>query len=192
MTRLDLLKTLVRQARANDFPFRKWYTSQLGLPWTSFDEAIETLSSERRYYALIFSHEFAQALWKDGEKMTFVLPNSSFQRLNKNGEIITVERRAFTRRSAREGAWRFHLQQLALAEEPLRYMRRYLGTAEHLEPNALSPSKDFDREPTPEETAAAAAAAQAEALKEERLKRLAPIAYDILKHKRRKPTAKLT
>ncbi len=190
MTRLELLKTLVRQARANDFPFRKWYTAQLGLTWTSFDDAIETLGRERRYYALLFSHDFAQALWKDGEKMTFVLPNSSFQRVNSKGEIVTVERKAFTRRSSREGAWRYHLQQLALAEEPLRYMRRYLGIAEHLEPNALSPERDFDREPTAEEMAAAAAAAQAEALKEERLKRLAPVAYDILKLKRRKTAAK--
>lgn len=186
MTRLELLKTLVRQARANDFQFRKWYTGHLGMAWSSFDAAIESLAEERRYYALLFSHEFAQALWKDGEKMTFVLPNSSFTRIGKNGEIMTVERKAFTRRSTREGAWRFHLQQLALAEEPLRYMRRYLAATEHLEDDALSAEKDFDAEPTTEEATAAAAAAQAAILKDERLRRVAPIAYDILKMQRRR------
>jgi len=59
MTRLELLHLLVGQARANGFEFRKWYVSRLGLPWTNAREALATLSSQRRYFALLFSHEFA-------------------------------------------------------------------------------------------------------------------------------------
>ena len=44
----------------------------------------------------------------------------------KDGSIGTVKRKAYTRRSAREDAWLYHLKELAGTEEPLRYMRRYL------------------------------------------------------------------
>jgi hypothetical protein len=44
-----------------------------------------------------------------------------------------VTRKGYTRRSARDDVWRYHLQQLAIAEEPLRYMRRYLRVEEDLD-----------------------------------------------------------
>lgn len=182
MTRFELLQTLVRQARLNGFEFRKWYITQLSLPWTTFEAAVEILLQERRYYALVFSHEFAQSLWKDGEKMTFVVPNTTFTRTGRNGKIITVQRKAFTRRSSREGVWRFHLQQLALADEPLRYLRRYLITAEHLLKDALNPETDFEPEPDLAALAAQKAAATAA--------RIAPTSFDILGV--RQPRSKLT
>jgi hypothetical protein len=49
-----------------------------------------------------------------------------------DGSIGTVTRKAYTRRSAREDAWKYHLRELAVAEEPLRYMRRYLRVEEEL------------------------------------------------------------
>ena len=132
MTRFELLQLLVGQARANGFPFRKWYVSRIGLPWTSAQAALETLASERRYYALLFSHEFASNFWKAGETMTFQVPTQTFTRRMADGSIGTVTRKAYTRRSAREDAWKYHLRELAVAEEPLRYMRRYLRVEEDL------------------------------------------------------------
>ena len=49
------------------------------------------------------------------------------------GSVGTVVRKAYTRRSGREDAWRYHLRELAIAEEPLRYMRRYLRIEDELE-----------------------------------------------------------
>ncbi|HEX7158037.1 MAG TPA: hypothetical protein VF214_03400 [Edaphobacter sp.] len=132
MTRLELLHLLVGQARTNGFEFRKWYVSKLGIPWTNAREALETLSAERRYYALLFSHEFASTFWKPGEQMTFQVPTQTFTRRMADGSIGTVQRKAYTRRSTRDDAWRYHLSQMALAEEPLRYMRRYLRVEEDL------------------------------------------------------------
>ena len=132
MTRFELLQLLVGQARTNGFPFRKWYVTRLGRPWVSAQEALETLASERRYYALLFSHEFASSFWKAGETMTFQVPTQTFMRRMADGSIGTVTRKAYTRRSAREDAWKYHLRQLAVAEEPLRYMRRYLRVEEDL------------------------------------------------------------
>lgn len=133
MTRLELLHLLVAQARANGFEFRKWYIAKLGLPWETTRQAIETLSAERRYYALLFSHEFASSFWKAGERITFQVPTQSFTRRKKDGTIGVVTRKAYTRRSTRDDAWRYHLRELAVAEEPLRYMRRYLRVDEDLD-----------------------------------------------------------
>jgi 1,2-phenylacetyl-CoA epoxidase PaaB subunit len=132
MTRLELLHLLVGQARTNGFEFRKWYVSKLGIPWTNAREALETLSAQRRYYALLFSHEFASTFWKPGERMTFQVPTQTFTRRMADGSIGVVQRKAYTRRSTRDDAWRYHLSQMALVEEPLRYMRRYLRVEEDL------------------------------------------------------------
>jgi len=71
MTRLQLLQLLISQARANGFEFRRWYSSTLGLPWMSATEAVKTLAENRRYYALLFSHDFANCFWKPGGRITF-------------------------------------------------------------------------------------------------------------------------
>jgi len=115
MTRFELLHLLVAQARANGFDFRKWYTARLGLPWESTRQSVETLCAERRYYALLFSHEFAACFWKTGERITFQVPMQTFTRRKADGTIATVTRTSYTRRSTRPDAWRYPLRELALA-----------------------------------------------------------------------------
>ncbi len=137
MTRSDLLRALIRQAKENGFEFRKWYTLRLALPWTSFEDAVTTLASERRYYSLIFSHEFAQSFWKPGSKMTFVVPTSSYTRVTKNGHVITVQPRGHTRRTAQVGVWRYHLRQMVITEDPLRYIRRFLLVEEDVQEGTI-------------------------------------------------------
>lgn len=126
MTRLELIRLLIGQARLNGFEFRKWYTGRLGRPWESSQAALEYLAEERRYYSLIFSHEFASMFWKAGEPIVFQVPKSTFTRISPDGSVKTVKRKAHTRRTTREDVWQYHLKELALAEEPLRYLRRFL------------------------------------------------------------------
>jgi hypothetical protein len=132
MTRTELLKIVIARARANGFEFRRWYTTRLGMPWINAEAALTLLESQRRYYALLFSHEFAIAFWKAGEDITFAVPASSFQRVLPDGSIVTVQRKPFTRRSSRRDAGRYHLREMALAEEPLRYIRKYLNVEDEL------------------------------------------------------------
>ena len=139
MTRFELLHLLVAQARANGFEFRKWYISKLGLPWETTRQAVETLCEQRRYYALLFSHEFASSFWKAGERITFQVPTQTFTRRKSDGTIGTVSRKAYTRRSARDDAWRYHLRELAVSDEPLRYMRKYLRVEDDLDPDSQDP-----------------------------------------------------
>ena len=138
MTRLELLQLLVSQARANGFEFRRWYMLRLGLPWKTPSEAISTLVEQRRYYALLFSHEFAASFWKAGRQITFQVPAKSFTRKMADGKIGLVERKGYVRRSARQNAWLYHLREMAASEDPLRYMRRYLCVEEDLDTEAHS------------------------------------------------------
>jgi hypothetical protein len=141
MTRFELLQLLVGQARANGFEFRRWFVGRLGIPWEDAQHAIETLATERRYYSLLFSHEFASSFWKPGSIMTFQVPTQTFTRRMKDGSIGTVQRKAYTRRGTRDDAWRYHLREMAMAEEPLRYMRRYLRVSEELDEDEVTPVK---------------------------------------------------
>jgi hypothetical protein len=134
MTKLQLIQLLVGQARANGFEFRKWYVGKLGRPWENTQKALEDLTEERRYYVLLFSHDFASHFWKAGEQITFQVEKQTFKRRMADGTIGLVNRKPYTRRSAREDVWRYHLRELAVSEEPLRYMRRYLRVEEELEP----------------------------------------------------------
>ena len=147
MTRLELLTIVVGRARGNGFEFRRWYTSRLGIPWISAEAALKLLDQQRRYYALLFSHEFANAFWKAGEEITFSVPSQTFQRPMPDGSIKTVQRKGFMRRSARHDAWRYHLKEMALAEEPLRYLRKYLNVEEDLTEEVAAATADDDEAP---------------------------------------------
>ncbi len=133
MTRAELLRVLVAQARSQGFEFRRWYVGRLGRRWTSAEDAVAALSDERRYYALLFSHEFAANFWKAGTKMTLQMPNQTFSRRGADGSLKTVVRKGYARRMTREDAWRFHLKEMALQDEPLRYIRRFVRVDEDLD-----------------------------------------------------------
>jgi hypothetical protein len=126
MTRTELLRIVVRQARVNGFQFRKWFQTAIDPSWTSFDDAVETLAQRRRYYSLLFAHEFARAFWKQGSQISFVVPAATYTRRDKDGQIVTVSRKPFTRRTLKADVWRYHLREMAAHDEPLRYIRRFL------------------------------------------------------------------
>jgi hypothetical protein len=150
MTRLELLTIVVGRARSNGFEFRRWYTGRLNLPWISAEASLKLLDQQRRYYALLFSHDFANAFWKAGEEITFSVPSQTFQRRMPDGSTGTVTRQSFTRRSARRDAWRYHLREMALSEEPLRYLRKYLNVEEDLTEDIAAAVAD--EQPTPEQS----------------------------------------
>ncbi len=133
MTRNEVLTLLVLHARNNGFLFRRWYKSKIHTPWQDFESAIDTLAHDHRYYALLFSHDFAQSFWKHGSQITFVVPTVEYKRPSKGGKVITVRRKAFTRRTTKPDAWIYHLREMAAAEDPLRYIRRFIVTHEEIE-----------------------------------------------------------
>lgn len=144
MTRKELLRIVVLRARVHGFEFRRWFQTSLETEWPGFDQAIATLSSGRRYYALLFAHEFARHFWKKGTQITFLLPSQEYTRLDANGKVVTIRRKSFTRRSSRSTSntvWQYHLEQMAVWDEPLRYIRRFILTEEELEAAGGEPAQ---------------------------------------------------
>jgi hypothetical protein len=126
MTRQELLRIVIRQARTNGFPFRRWFQVAVDPSWTSFDDAVQLLTQGRRYYVLLFAHEFARSFWKQGSQISFLVPAASYTRRDKEGRIVTVTRKPFTRRTLKADVWKYHLREMAAHDEPLRYIRRFL------------------------------------------------------------------
>jgi hypothetical protein len=126
MTRQELLRVVIRHARANGFQFRRWFQKAIDPSWTNFEDAVELLAQGRRYYALLFAHEFGRAFWKQGSQISFVVPEASYTRRDKEGRIVTVKRKPFTRRTLKADVWKYHLREMAAHDEPLRYIRRFL------------------------------------------------------------------
>jgi len=132
MTRKETLHILISQAHANGFDFYRWYQANIAADWPGTDEAVAILTTEGRFYALVFSHEFARAFWKKGEQMNFVVPAATYSRMNGKGQVVTINRKPFTRRTIKADVWKYHIRQMALSEDPIRYLKRFLPTHEDL------------------------------------------------------------
>src|ERR1700753_2948815 len=118
MTRQELVRIVIRQSRANGFPLRKWFQTAIDPAWTSFEDAVDVLCQGRRYYALLFAHECARAFWKQGSQISFVVPSATYTRRDKEGRIVTVNRKPFTRRTLKADVWKYHLREMAAQDEP--------------------------------------------------------------------------
>lgn len=132
MTRQEVIRHIVLQARSNGFDFRAWYRAFAAPEWLGFDEAIDYLCQGRNCYALLFSHEFARAFWKAGLQMSFMVPAVSYPQRRKDGQIVMVHRRAFARRMLKADSWLYHLREMVEAPHPLKYIRRFVVLQEDI------------------------------------------------------------
>jgi hypothetical protein len=130
MNRKELLRLLLNHAQSNGFDFRAWFLTNLQMAWPGPEGALNLLATEGRYYALLFSHEFARYYWRSGARISFVVPSVTYPRINRRGEVIQVTRKPFTRRTVKPDVWKYHLRQMAATEDPMSYLRRFLPTHE--------------------------------------------------------------
>jgi hypothetical protein len=133
MNRMQLLQLVIGQARAQGFEFRRWFVGHTGIPWSGASHAVEWLARGQRANLLLFSHDFARSFWRSGERLTFIVPHQTYERVATGGGTVTVQRKAHLRRSSRSDVWEYHLKEMAATTEPLRYIRRYLLVEETLE-----------------------------------------------------------
>lgn len=121
-----MLRLLLNQAQFNGFEFRRWFQSHLEQDWPGTEPALTLLSEEGRYYALLFSHEFARCFWRSGSHMSFIVPAISYSRVNNLGEVVQVTRKPYTRRTIKPDVWKYHLGQMSAAVDPIQYICRFL------------------------------------------------------------------
>jgi len=141
MTRKETLNLLLQQAYPNGFDFRRWYQANISTEWPGTDEALALITTEGRYYSLVFSHDFARAFWLKGAQMNFVVPSMTYSRMNGKGEVVTINRKPFTRRTIKADVWKYHLRQMSQCDDPFRYLKRFLPTHEDL----MVPHRELER-----------------------------------------------
>jgi hypothetical protein len=126
MKRKEMLRMLLNQAQFNGFEFRRWFTSQVHPSWPGAEQALTLLSGEGRHYTLLFSHEFAGCFWRSGAQMSFMVPSVTYPRVTSRGSVVQVTRKPFTRRTIKADVWKYHLRQMAAADDPIEYVCRFL------------------------------------------------------------------
>lgn len=62
------------------------------------------------FYGIIFSHDFAKSFWKDDKKLRLTIIHDGDEYYTQHGE----------------SAWQYHLQQMVLESEPLKYLEKFL------------------------------------------------------------------
>jgi hypothetical protein len=122
----QMLQVLVNQAQVNGFDFKRWFLKHIRPTWPGQEQALALLATESRHYALLFSHDFAFCYWRTGARISFTVPSITYPRVNSRGEVIVVTRKPFTRRTVKPDAWKYHLRQMAAAEDPVAYLCRFL------------------------------------------------------------------
>ena len=126
MNRKEMLRLLLNQAQFNGFEFRHWYLANVQPSWPDAEQALTLLAGEGRHYTLLFSHDFARHFWKSGAQMSFMIPSTTYPRVNSQGGVVQVTRKPFTRRTIKADVWKYHLRQMAAAEDPIEYLCRFL------------------------------------------------------------------
>jgi hypothetical protein len=131
MKRKELLRLLINNAQFNGFEFRRWFQTRIRPEWPGTEAAIALLAEEGRYFALLFSREFAGSFWRTGAQMSFKVPSITYPRVNSLGEVIQVTRKPYTRRTIKPDVWKYHLRQMAMADDPIEYLCRFLPVVDH-------------------------------------------------------------
>jgi hypothetical protein len=126
MDRKEILRLLLNQAQFNGFEFRWWFQTQVQPAWPGNEQALSLLASEGRHYTLLFSHEFARCFWRTGAQISFQVPSTTYPRMTPGGDVVQVTRKPFTRRTIKPDVWKYHLKQMAAAEDPIDYLCRFL------------------------------------------------------------------
>ncbi|MGD0730016.1 MAG: hypothetical protein ABR956_02050 [Terracidiphilus sp.] len=126
MNRKHMLRLLLNQAQFNGFEFRRWFLAQIQPDWPGAEQALALLAAEGRHFALLFSHDFARSFWRTGAQMSFLVPSTTYPRINPRGEVVVVTRKPFTRRTIKPDVWKYHLRQMAASDDPVEYLCRFL------------------------------------------------------------------
>jgi hypothetical protein len=130
MNRKEMLRPLLNHAQFNGFEFRRWFQRHVQPAWPGTEQALDLLGAEGRYYTLLFAHDFARSFWRSGAQMSFTVPSTTYTRVTTRGDVIQVTRKSFTRRMIKRDVWKYHLRQMAAADDPILYLSRYLPPSE--------------------------------------------------------------
>lgn len=90
-----------------------------------YNSECETYIERKRYYSLIFSHNFAKAVWGESTKILCERCEATGGNLSQPGHscYFCKGQGYFLIPST---GWRYHLSKMVLEEEPLKYLEKFL------------------------------------------------------------------
>lgn len=77
--------------------------------------------TNNHYYLIIFSHKFAKSLW--GKRKEHVFKSSDF---GEKCKICKQEIENFNPFCKGFEGWKYHLQQMVLEEDPIKYLEQFI------------------------------------------------------------------
>lgn len=113
MTSEKILKKAVEKAVASGYDFN------LG----DFTDPYKQVALSLHNYHIIFSHDFAKAFWQYTTERIDV-PSSTFETYKSTHPIA---RKGYTMTRKRGRSWKWHLQQMVLEADPIRYLEQFLS-----------------------------------------------------------------
>ena len=80
---------------------------------------------------IIFTHDFAKAFWGECKRWLDVQDGEGIDDVNEKeykeiSEEIKNENQGYWRRLREIDGWQYHLQQMVLEKEPLKYLKKFL------------------------------------------------------------------
>jgi hypothetical protein len=114
MTNFDILEKAIKQTKLNGYKGRPYYHID--------NETLEDLLFDCSYTDIIFSHDFAKAFW--GEEVLSEV--REYPIVEKDGKEIIGDKPILAM-TVEFPAWQFHLQQMVLEVEPVKYLEKFLS-----------------------------------------------------------------
>jgi hypothetical protein len=116
MTNEQTLNQAIEKAVKNGY---FWHISPTPHVYFDDEELIWRYKHSNEYYAnaidVIFSHRFAKAFWGEADEESKLPPGSSISLSPSTGPY-----------EFKRAGWQYHLQQMVLEENPIKYLERFL------------------------------------------------------------------
>jgi hypothetical protein len=114
MTNQEILEKAIQKAGNNGWIGKVLYENTGHSTWEEFvEEYIDSLLEQRTYMALMTEHHFAKALWGESSRM---------HRYRESPKVSDAYGAAAKYFNLRQADWQYHLQQMVIAEDPIKYL----------------------------------------------------------------------
>ncbi|MBW2968536.1 hypothetical protein KY314_00250 [Candidatus Woesearchaeota archaeon] len=130
MEKGEILKKTIKKAIKNGWKKGERFLED----WWDETNSFERIIYWKAYYHLIFSHDFAKAFWGEEKVDEFGykfedMSDREIQSSYPKGFIYKAGETLYKQRNYDDAqqSWKFHLQQMVISEDPLKYLEHFLN-----------------------------------------------------------------
>lgn len=122
MTNEQILSKAIEKAVSNGMKWLHFFRNKMWIKGT-IDDVAKILIDEKIYYQFIFSHDFAKPFWGEDD---FEMCGGCGIKLEKKEITHWGKCKKCDSDSEYYITWQFHLQQMVLEKEPLKYIEKFI------------------------------------------------------------------